>query len=195
MKPVDAATRRPIWTPMALILTLGFDDASFVRFDAARRRHFPPARNFIPAHLTLFQQLPDAAAPALARHLGCTARRTPPLPFDVTGILDFGGGAAFDLAMPGYRPLLDRLRSAWKGHITPSDDRARKPHVTVQNKVSRDRALETQKVLRAEFTAWSGTGDRLLLWRYRGGPWDALGAWRLTAPEDAPGIAPQGPLD
>lgn len=180
---------------MALILTLGFDAASFARFDALRRQHFPPERNFIPAHLTLFQQLPDATEPALARHLACTARHTPPLPFAAAGILDFGGGAAVDLDMPGYRPLLDRLRTAWRRHITPSDDRSRKPHVTVQNKVTRDRAVETQKLLRADFTAWSGAADRLLLWRYRGGPWDALGSWPLNGSDGGPGIAPMGPVD
>jgi hypothetical protein len=41
-----------------LILTLKMDRESFSRFEGLRQAHFPPHRNFIPAHLTLFHHLP-----------------------------------------------------------------------------------------------------------------------------------------
>jgi len=39
------------------ILTAEMDDDSFAWLAGLRRRHFPPERNFLPAHLTLFHRL------------------------------------------------------------------------------------------------------------------------------------------
>ena len=45
-----------------LVLTLVLDAQSFAFFDGLRRRHFPPERNVIAAHLTLFHALPGSAS-------------------------------------------------------------------------------------------------------------------------------------
>ncbi|PZX19929.1 2'-5' RNA ligase superfamily protein [Palleronia aestuarii] len=173
--PVLARASRLAYSDgMALILTFGFDSASFARLEALRQRYFPPARNFIPAHLTLFQQLPEHAMDDLLATLARTAKATAPLPFTATGILDFGGGAAIALDAPGAGRLQGDLRTAWEDVITASDDRARKLHVTVQNKVDRETAKATQATLRAGFAPWDGVLDRLILWHYRGGPWERI---------------------
>lgn len=44
---------------MTAILTLHLDPTAQSRFEALRQRHYPPERNQIPAHLTLFHTLPD----------------------------------------------------------------------------------------------------------------------------------------
>jgi hypothetical protein len=45
---------------MITILTLQLDPTAQAHFEALRQQHFPPALNHIPAHLTLFHQLPDS---------------------------------------------------------------------------------------------------------------------------------------
>lgn len=165
---------------MAMILTFGFDSVSFARLEPLRQRHFPADRNFIPVHVTLFQQLPDAALPRLLGDLATVASATPPLPFDATGIVDFGGGAAVEIVCPHGRDVQSRLRRTWSDILTRSDDRTRRLHVTVQNKVDRDTARATQDELRAGFAPWRGLFDRLLLWHYRGGPWERAGTFPLT---------------
>ena len=165
---------------MALILTLGFDAESFTRLEPLRQRYFPPARNFIPVHVTLFQQLPDAALNRVIGSLAHAASGEAPLPFCATGILDFGGGSAVDLECAPARALQTRLRNSWSDILTDSDDRARKLHVTVQNKTDRDTAKVTQAALRSDFTRWEGVFDRLLLWHYRGGPWERAGTFPFT---------------
>ncbi|WP_133396832.1 2'-5' RNA ligase family protein [Palleronia sediminis] len=162
---------------MALILTLGFDAPSFARLEPLRQRHFPPARNFIPVHVTLFQQLPSDAIARVLADLAAAAARHAPLPFAATGIVDFGGGAAVALDCPPARALHCDLRDAWRDMLSTSDDRARKLHATVQNKVDRDTARATQAQLRAGFTPWSGVFDALRLWHYRGGPWEDAGTF------------------
>jgi hypothetical protein len=41
-----------------LILTLEMDTHSFEILDALRKKHFPPERNVLDAHITLFHKLP-----------------------------------------------------------------------------------------------------------------------------------------
>ena len=53
------------------VLTLELDGASFGRLNELRRRHYPPERNMVPAHLTLFHQLPAAHGREVRR---CSAR-------------------------------------------------------------------------------------------------------------------------
>ena len=165
---------------MALILTLGFDTDSFARLEPLRQRYLPRARNFIPVHVTLFQQLPDDALNRVIGTLAHAAMGEAPLPFCATGILDFGGGAAVNLDCAPARALQTRLRTAWSDILTSSDDRARKLHVTIQNKTDRETAQATQAVLRSNFTPWVGVFDSLLLWHYRGGPWERAGTFPFT---------------
>ena len=53
--------------PAPLILTLKLDQASFTRLDALRQAHFPPERNWLSAHLTLFHHLPGDQRPSSSR--------------------------------------------------------------------------------------------------------------------------------
>lgn len=165
---------------MALILTLGFDSASFARLEPLRERHFPAARNFLPVHVTLFQQLPDAALLRILGDLAAAAARTTALPFAATGIRAFGRGAAVEIACPAAQDLHAGLRRNWSDLLTDSDDRARQLHVTVQNRADRDLARATLAELRAGFSPWRGLFDRLLLWHYRGGPWERAGTFPFS---------------
>ncbi|WOI56813.1 2'-5' RNA ligase family protein [Palleronia sp. LCG004] len=166
---------------MAMILTFGFDATSFARLEPLRQRHFPAARNFIPVHVTLFQQLPEGEEVRILTDLAAHAGRGA-LPFTATGITDFGGGAAVDLDCAEGVALQESLRAGWRDILSDSDDRKRKLHVTVQNKVGRNEAKATQAALRAEFTPWEGTLDRLILWTYRGGPWERIATIPLGEP-------------
>ena len=56
-----------------LIVTALLDEAAQQRFDRLRRSHFPPERNHLDAHLTLFHRLPDA--PAVVSTLAVAADR------------------------------------------------------------------------------------------------------------------------
>jgi hypothetical protein len=58
-----------------LIVTALLDEAAQERFDRLRREHFPPERNHLAAHLTLFHRLPDD--PEVDRALAVEACRPP----------------------------------------------------------------------------------------------------------------------
>lgn len=165
-----------------LILTLGFDDEGQARFDAARQRHFPPERNMIPAHLTLFHALPGEERVRIERDLGDLAARVAPFRYRARGILDFGRGAAYDVDVPGLRAVRAMLRDLWWADLTEQDRQGLKPHVTVQNKADRETAAASLAALRAGFSPWEGRAPALKLWHYRGGPWEAARTFELKGP-------------
>ena len=165
----------PAHDPAPLILTLLLDEASFARLDGLRRAHFPPHLNRIPAHVTLFHALPGAEEPAVLARLAEEVGRTPPLPLRVAAVMPLGRGTALKLEAPEAAALRAGLASSWAPWLTPQDRQGWRPHVTVQNKVSPEEARLLQDGLRAGFVPWEATAEGLLLWRYRGGPWEGAG--------------------
>jgi hypothetical protein len=63
--------------------------------------------------------------------------------------------------------------------------------VTVQNKVSPEEARATLATLQARFTAWEVRGEGLLLWHYRGGPWEEAGRFPFRGATETPAVAPR----
>jgi 2'-5' RNA ligase len=156
-----------------LILTLRFDTASFARLDALRRAHFPPERNHIPAHLTLFHALPGEAEEEIAVHLQRICTGTPVQALRVARPRSLGRGVALDVEAPTLAVLRAELARHWAAWLTPQDAQAWRPHVTIQNKVSPGSARALLDAMVPGFEAWAARGEGLLLWRYRGGPWEA----------------------
>ncbi len=156
-----------------LILTLVLDDLTQGRFERERRQHFPAARNFIPAHVSLFQSLPGAELDAIAARLE-SLRGRPRLAVEVTGVRTLGRGCAYTLHSPALDALRGELARDWGGWLGAQDRQGHRPHVTVQNKVSVEEARDTLARLQAGFAPWAAQGVALRLWRYLGGPWEEL---------------------
>ena len=164
-----------------LIVTLALDDALHARLTALRHRHFPPERNHLDAHLTLFHALPGDQQPAIMAILRDTARAEAPRPARVSGLMDLGGGVAFRVDVSGLPALHRTLQRRFDPWLTRQDRQGLRPHVTVQNKVSRDRARTTLETLRAEHDPFEGVATGLQLWHYRGGPWDHAATFPFEA--------------
>ncbi|HEY8610622.1 MAG TPA: 2'-5' RNA ligase family protein [Roseomonas sp.] len=156
-----------------LILTLGFDAESFARLDALRQAYFPPERNQIPAHLTLFHALPGAAREEIEDNLRTACAATAPMALRVTGLRSLGRGVALEIAAPELVALRRVLARHWDEWLTPQDGQGWRPHVTIQNKVAPEEARALLASLEAGFVPWEARGEGLLLWHYRGGPWEA----------------------
>ncbi|SNR34358.1 2'-5' RNA ligase family protein [Hymenobacter mucosus] len=161
-------------TSAPLILTLSLDEAAQAHFDALRQRYFPPERNYLRAHVTLFHHLPGSEASAIADHLTHVTTTTPQLPLQVTGLRFLGRGVAYDLHNPELPRLHQQLQAAWTGSLTPQDQQKLKPHITVQNKVDPAEARALHQKLTEEFAPFQATGTGLTLWAYKGGPWEKL---------------------
>lgn len=157
-----------------LILTLQLDEHSFVFFDAQRRRYFPPERNFIPAHLTLFHALPGEHVATIRRDIGACASELKAFSLDVTGLRSLGRGVAYTLVSPELAAMRHHLALKWNDWLKPQDRQNHRPHVTVQNKVDPTQARALLEELSDGFTPFQVEAVGLELWWYRGGPWEKV---------------------
>lgn len=156
-----------------LILTLALDKPSQAFFDELRRRHFPPERNHLAAHVTLFHALPGEHLAEVEEHVREAAAR-PPFDVDVTGLRSLGRGVAYVLRSRELLALREALARRWHPWLTPQDSARFAPHITVQNKVSADVAHRLLDELRATFEPRVLRARGLSLWWYRGGPWEQV---------------------
>lgn len=160
--------------PEPLIVTLLLDDADQERFDRLRAEHFPPERNFLKAHVTLFHALPGEHLDAVRADLAAAVDR-PAFDVAVTGVRSLGRGVAYVLESGTLAELRAGLASAWSPWLTPQDRQRYSPHVTVQNKVEPAVARALRDRLLAGFVPHDVRARGLGLWRYLGGPWEPVG--------------------
>jgi 2'-5' RNA ligase len=165
--------------PAPLIVTLTLDPQSQAWFDALRRAHFPADRLLVGAHITLFHALPGAHAGEAADHLAALCATTTLFPVTVTGLRHLGRGVAFTLGAPQAKPLRAQLAAAFAPYLTPQDRARWSPHITVQNKVSAERAHATLAYL-SDIVPPAAQATGLALWHYRNGPWEAACSWNFA---------------
>jgi 2'-5' RNA ligase len=163
-----------------LILSAVLDAPAQQRLDALRRAHFPPERNHLDAHVTLFHHLPGAEEAAIAEELREATWSEPSPPVEVTGVRPLGRGVAVVLTSPRLADLRAGLARAWAPWLTPQDRAKRDLHVTVQNKVTPEAARALHAELAAGFTPERTSAIALALWRYRGGPWEPVARFPFT---------------
>jgi hypothetical protein len=156
-------------------VTLVLDDVSQAFFDCARQRWFPASLNRVPAHVTLFHQLPGARIAELRAQLAGLCADRQPAHFVVTGVRFLGRGVAYVLHMPEIAALRDAVRQQWIDVVTVQDRQPWRPHVTIQNKVPTEEARTLHQTLAVDFVPFAGSAVGIALWRYRGGPWESSG--------------------
>lgn len=158
-----------------LILTLRLDPATLGRLDALRREHFPPDRNLVPAHVTLFHHLPGEEIGAVCDAIRDVCEGTPPVPLRFPGVRFLGRGVAVVVESPELVRVRNRLAAVMGGWLTPQDRQPYRPHATVQNKATPAAARVLYEQLAGGWGPFAGVGEGVLLWHYRGGPWEPAG--------------------
>ena len=154
-----------------LILTLKIDRAAFDFFDGLRGRFFPPERNFLQAHVTLFHHLPGALIENVKQDLAQICSETDSFPLAFTRWRFLGKGTAMMIESEELLKLRARLAHLWNEHLTRQDKQKLQPHITVQNKVAPEAARELYEKLSADWQPTDGTAHGLSLWHYLGARW------------------------
>lgn len=157
---------------LPLILTLKLDKSTFAQLDALRQAHFPPERNFLSAHITLFHALPGEQEEDIRTTLAALCAATPVLPLTLPSVRFLGRGVAINVESPALLALRGHLALQWSAWLSAQDRQRYQPHVTVQNKVTAVVARALYEELRATWSTLTAQGEGLLLWRYQGGPWE-----------------------
>jgi len=160
----------------ALIVTaeIGANDLAWL--DRLRRAHYPPERNRVPAHLTIFHALPPSAEREVRSSLSRTVSAEPPQA-SIEGLMNLGGGVAYRVVSPQLDGIRSRLADDFHGLLSAQDSDGWRPHVTIQNKVqprvSRALIASLERDFAPRPLAIAGLG----LHRYQGGPWERLSVY------------------
>ena len=155
-----------------LILTLKLDKPAFTYFNALRQEYFPPAINYLDAHLTLFHHLTNL--PAVADWLNTVAKNQAEINIEVTNLMKLGRGVAFAVQSDELLRLHQQFQKRWQAWLTAQDQQRLRPHITVQNKVTPEKANTLFTQLSANFKPFTAVGLGLSLWEYQGGPWQKV---------------------
>lgn len=158
--------------PIIVTALFGREDAAWLT--GMRTRHFPPERNHLDAHLTLFHHLPPDLGPELKQRLAAMTRGHAPPRAMLAGVMSLGRGTAFRVESPELEAIRAELADAFRGVLMPQDQAGWRPHVTIQNKVEPSAARALKAEMEAEFVARPLAVAGLGAWWYRGGPWEML---------------------
>lgn len=162
-------------TPTALIVTLQMDPAAAARFTESRQRHFPPERNWLAAHVTLFHALPIEAREDVLRDVADLAGATEAFEMNVDRLLFLGRGVAYGITAPPALKLRRDLAARWDALLSRQDRGWHgRLHVTVQNKVEPSVARALQNELSRDFVPYRIGAVGLQVWNYVGGPWEPV---------------------
>lgn len=160
----------------ARIMTAELGEADLAWLDAQRRSYFPPERNHLQAHLTMFHAL----APSLDDEVVSVIKRVTREPAPaarLSAIMNLGRGTAYRVDSPGLESIRNDFAERFAGMLTAQDNQGWRPHVTIQNKVTPHDARALQAKLGRAFEPRPLKIRGLALHEYCGGPWKRIGSW------------------
>ena len=161
----------------ALIVTAELPPDLQAWANGLRQAHYPPERNVLDAHLTLFHALPPSCEAELRHALAAATRDHPPPAARLAGTMSLGRGTALKIDSPTMMALRAELADRFAGLLSPQDAYPPRLHVTVQNKVSVEQAKALQAALASTLQPRDFRFAGLALHRYLGGPWEPLKRW------------------
>lgn len=165
-------------TNAPLIVSALFGPADFAFLDGLRRAHFPPERNFIAAHLTLFHHLAPSLLEELGRRLGDECRARPPAA-TLSEPMKLGRGVALRVRSEELSRVRERLAQAFEGYLLPQDRQGWRPHVTIQNKAAPAAANALYSEIARNWQSRPLAIMGLAAWWYRDGPWELASRHRF----------------
>ena len=142
-----------------------------------RALHFPPERNYLDAHVTLFHAIPPMCEGEARSLLAQLAKECAPVPGELEGLMSLGGGTALKLHSPDMLALRDAIGDSLHGMLTAQDQHRPRLHVTIQNKVSSKEAKALQAQLSGTIEPRAFAFRGLGLYFYDGGPWEEAGEY------------------
>ena len=162
--------------PFILTAALPSDLAGYA--EGLRREHYPAKKNHLHAHVTLFHAFAPSLLDELKDFLPRVAGEFAAPEGAVKGVMDLGKGTAIGLEAPQLLSLRALIADHFHGSLTAQDLHEPRPHITIQNKVTKEEARELQAGLAPDLAMWIAKGrftfPALELWHYRGGPWEPV---------------------
>jgi hypothetical protein len=163
--------------PAPIIITAKMGAADQGWANGQRRKYFPPERNHLDAHITLFHHLPPAHFPEIKSRLSAMAAGYPPPTAWLSDVMMLGRGVAYRVESPELLAVREELADAFRGLLIPQDQGTPRLHITVQNKVEPAIAKALYTELADVFKPRQIDISGLSAHYYRGGPWEHIASW------------------
>lgn len=160
----------------ALIVTAELGPEDFAWLDRQRQAYFPPERNQLSAHLTMFHALPPSVEME-ARSLFARMASAPPPTAVIAGLMNLGRGVAYRVVSDDLEQLRAEIAEHFRGSLTAQDAQGWRPHITVMNKAEPAKARQLLRQLQSSFEPRPLVVAGLGMHRYLGGPWERLNSW------------------
>lgn len=122
-------------SPAPLLVTAELPPDLLGWADAMRRAHYPPERNRLRAHVTLFHMIPPSAEGELFEILVKLGRRPPP-PARIDGLMKLQQGTALAVKSPAMTEMYADISYSLHGLLAKQNVNPARLHITIQNKVS-----------------------------------------------------------
>ncbi len=160
--------------PQPFILTASLPSDIQGWAEGLRRAHYPPARNHLHAHVTLFHAFAPSLLDELTTYLPRVAGEFAAPVGEITGLMDLGTGTAIALYSPQLLALRGIIADHFHGSLTSQDLHEPRPHITIQNKVTKREARALQSDLAPQIMPRRFAFPALELHLYKGGPWQLV---------------------
>ncbi|MCK9541576.1 MAG: 2'-5' RNA ligase family protein [Novosphingobium sp.] len=170
MTPASSDGRAP------LLVTAELPGDILAWADALRREHYPPERNRLRAHVTLFHALPPSSEREVRALLAEFSRQAPP-DAHVSGIMDLGRGTAIELRSAALERIYAAMSERLHGLLIRHEARSLRPHITIQNKVTAQAARVLQGVLAGTLETRAFRLRGLGLYAWEEGLWRPIRTW------------------
>lgn len=157
-------------TSSSLIITLKINDEAQKFFDQLRKKYFPAHANFIQSHLTLFHKLPSDNKVINDELKKFSQRKS--FDLQIAGVKNIGNGTAYAIESAELKALHRQMQQAFHPFLISQDRHMLWPHITVQNKVTANKAKLTAEKLSAEDFPPVIKAVGFSLWLYLKGPWE-----------------------
>lgn len=128
----------------------------------------------------MFHHLPGERHSEITEWLASLAARQAPFQFAVSSLRLLGQCTAYAIDSPELQRLRAEMAGQWSAHLTRQDAQGFRPHVTIQNKTAAVAAKALFEKLSTSFVPFEARATGLLLWRYRGAPWEPAGEHWFT---------------
>ena len=142
--------------------------------EALRKEHYPSHRNHLHAHVTMFHSFAPSLLEELKDFIPTITREFAPPEAMVSGVMDLGTGTAIALQSEPLLDLRALIAEHFHGSLTAQDLYEPRPHITIQNKVTKREARALQAELAPTIEQRSFEFPALELHLYMQGPWELV---------------------
>lgn len=142
--------------------------------EALRKEHYPSHRNHLHAHVTMFHSFAPSLLEELKDFIPTITREFAPPHATINGLLDLGTGTAISLQSEALLELRALIAGHFHGSLTAQDLYEPRPHITIQNKVTKREARALQAELGPTIELRIFEFPALELHLYKQGPWDLV---------------------